>query len=84
MKSYNLSDLDKEIITFISKKLNFPLEKITINSSFSSDLGISSYQALELICDFEEQFECDIPDEEIGKLQKVSDLIDFIKKQKNI
>lgn len=43
-----------------------------------SDLGLNSYELVELVCDVEEKFNIEIPDRAIGGLKTVQNLLDFI------
>ena len=55
-------------------------EKITMEASIADDLGIDSLDAVELVMALEEQFDIKIPDEELGKMKKVSDIVGCIEK----
>ena len=52
--------------------------KVTEESSFIDDLGADSLDTVELVMAFEEEFECEIPDDAAEKIQTVKDAIDFI------
>jgi len=52
--------------------------KITLQSSFSDDLGADSLDIVEIIMALEEQFEIEITDEEANSLLTVKDAVDFI------
>jgi acyl carrier protein len=69
------SEVERQIISLISKKFKIDPSKLSKDSYFSTDIGISSYQAMELVCDFEEMFNCSIPDHEVKKIQKIGDLV---------
>ena len=53
--------------------------KITENSSFIDDLGLDSLDIVELIMLFEEEFNIEIPDEDMEKIKTVGDLIEYIR-----
>ncbi len=55
-------------------------EKITMDASISDDLGIDSLDAVELVMALEEEFGIKIPDEELGNMKKVSDIVTCIEK----
>lgn len=55
-------------------------EKITMDASISDDLGIDSLDAVELVMALEEEFGIKIPDEELGNMKKVSDIVACIEK----
>ena len=56
----------------------FTKEEITENSSFTSDLGLSSFDVVSIVTAFEDEFDIEIPDRDIRKLVKVEDAINYI------
>ena len=48
-------------------------------ASFIDDLGADSLDTVELVMAFEEEFDCEIPDDAAEKIQTVKDAIDFLK-----
>ena len=71
------STLDK-ITDIIIDKLG--VDKIKVNNSarFIEDLGADSLDTVELIMQFEEDFDIEIPDEDAEKILSVQDAVDFI------
>lgn len=63
----------------ISNVLGIEPEDITMESSFTEDLGADSLDVVELIMDLQEEFDIEIPDEEAEKVQTVGDVVDYIK-----
>ncbi len=55
-------------------------EKITMDAQINEDLGIDSLDAVELVMALEDEFGIKIPDEELGKMKKVSDIVSCIEK----
>ena len=55
-------------------------EKITMEAQINEDLGIDSLDAVELVMALEDEFGIKIPDEELGKMKKVSDIVSCIEK----
>ena len=53
--------------------------EIKIESSFVDDLGADSLDTVELVMALEEEFECEIPDEEAEKITTVQQAIDYVK-----
>ncbi len=51
---------------------------VTENASFTADLGADSLDTVELVMAFEEEFGCEIPDDEAEKIQTVKDAVDYI------
>jgi acyl carrier protein len=54
-------------------------EEVTTEASFVDDLGADSLDTVELVMALEEEFECEIPDEEAEKITTVQQAIDFVK-----
>ena len=57
-------------------------EKVTMEARLSDDLGIDSLDAVDLIMNIEEDYGVKIPDEELGNLVKISDVLAAIEKYK--
>ena len=53
-------------------------DKITKETSFINDLGADSLDTVELVMEFEDEFEISIPDEDAEKIQTVGSAIDYI------
>ncbi|MDF2674150.1 MAG: acpP [Clostridiales bacterium] len=66
----------KEIVSNI---LGVDADEVTMESSFMDDLGADSLDVVELIMDLQDEFNLEIPDEEAEKIQKVSDVVNYIK-----
>ena len=64
----------KEILT----KYVSPEIEITETSTLTSDLGLSSFDLMEIVADFEDKFDVEVADRDIRKLTKVQDIIDYI------
>ena len=47
-----------------------------------SDLGLNSYELVELVCKVEDEFDVEIPDRVIGRLKTVQDVLDYIDRRK--
>lgn len=68
-------EIIKKIITDI---LDIEESKITLDSSFASDLNIDSLDNVEFIMALEEHFEIEIPDEEGEKILTVKNAVDYV------
>ncbi len=71
--NFDVSDLPCKIAGQIPKKSDDPEGGLSID-----DLGADSLDTVELVMAFEEEFECEIPDDAAEKIQTVKDAIDFI------
>ena len=73
-------DLLQKIAKIVVDKLDVPIEKVTENAKFIDDLGADSLDTVELIMQFEEDFDIDIPDEDAEKILSVNDALEYIQK----
>tara|TARA_Y100000590_G_scaffold69134_1_gene75425 strand:- start:132 stop:368 length:237 start_codon:yes stop_codon:yes gene_type:complete len=65
----------KEIVV---NKLDVDANKVTADAKFIDDLGADSLDTVELIMQFEEDFELEIPDEDAEKILSVNDALKYI------
>ena len=72
----------KKIAEIVVDKLDVPIEKVTKSAKFIDDLGADSLDTVELIMQFEEDFDIDIPDEDAEKILSVQDALDYIENNK--
>ena len=62
----------------IEKELGVEREKLTDDASFIEDLGADSLDTVELVNEFENEFNIDIPDDDAEKLRTVGDAIGYL------
>jgi acyl carrier protein len=62
----------------IVEQLGVEADEVTLEASFTDDLGADSLDIVELVMAFEEAFELEIPDEDAEKIATVKDAIDYI------
>lgn len=70
--------IEEKVINIISNKLGLPKEEVTPAASFTMDLGADSLDTVELIMDFEKEFNLKISDEDAMNIKSVGDAIDYI------
>ena len=75
----NTLDKVKEIVV---DKLGVESSKVTLEAKFIDDLGADSLDTVELIMQFEEEFEIEIPDEDAEEITSVGQAVDYINKTK--
>jgi acyl carrier protein len=74
-------DVEKELIGIIAKRLKIDPSAITLDSRFVEDLGADSLAVMDIVIKIEEKFGLDeIPDEELEKMKRVRDAVEYIKK----
>ena len=73
-----MSEVEKRVTQIVVEQLSVTEEEVTPDSSFVDDLGADSLDTVELVMALEEEFECEIPDEEAEKITTVKQAIDYI------
>jgi acyl carrier protein len=73
-----MSEIDARVKAIIVDKLGVDETEITKESSFTTDLGADSLDTVELIMEFEKEFNIAIPDDQAEKIQTVGQAIDYI------
>ena len=68
-----------KVKSIIVEQLGVDEEEVTPEASFVDDLGADSLDTVELVMALEEEFECEIPDEEAEKITSVQQAIDYVK-----
>ena len=68
----------QKVRDIIEKELGVEREKLTDEASFIEDLGADSLDIVELVMEFEKEFNIDIPDEDAEKLRTVGDAIGYL------
>ena len=77
-----MSDTLEKIKEIIVDKLGVEQNKITDDAKFIDDLGADSLDTVELIMQFEEEFEIEIPDEDAEKILSVTHAVEYIDSKK--
>ncbi len=72
------AEIEAKVIKIVADQLNVDESEINSDSSFVDDLGADSLDTVELVMALEEEFECEIPDEEAEKITSVQQAIDYI------
>jgi len=72
-----MSNIEERVKKIVVEQLGVK-EEVTITASFVDDLGADSLDTVELVMALEEEFECEIPDDEAEKITTVKQAIDFI------
>mgnify|MGYP000259382401 FL=1 len=76
-----MSDVADRVKKIALEHLGVDESKVVENASFIDDLGADSLDTVELVMAFEEEFGCEIPDEDAEKILTIKDAIDFINTQ---
>ena len=73
-----MSDIEQRVKKIVSEQLGANEADVKNASSFVDDLGADSLDTVELVMALEEEFDCEIPDEEAEKITTVQLAIDYI------
>ena len=76
-----MADYAEKVKEIIIEKLGVDAEKVTDDASFVEDLGADSLDTVELVMDFEEEFDLEIPDDEAEKLTTVGAAIKYLEEK---
>ncbi len=76
------NDIFERVKKVTVEELGVKPEEVTMEASFTDDLGADSLDVVELVMAFEDEFEIDIPDEEVGEIKTVGNAVDYISKKK--
>ena len=73
-----MADTDSRVKAIIVDKLGVDESEVTSEASFTNDLGADSLDTVELIMEFEKEFNIAIPDDQAEKIATVGDAIKYI------
>ena len=72
--------VEEKVKQIIVEQLQVDEAEVTPTASFQEDLGADSLDVVELVMQFEEAFDLEIPDEEAEKIKTVQGRVDYIEK----
>ena len=73
-----MSSIDERVKKIVVEQLGVKEEEVTTKASFVEDLGADSLDTVELVMALEEEFECEIPDDEAEKITTVQQAVDYV------
>ena len=73
-----MDNIEQRVKKIVSEQLGVNKADIKNESSFVDDLGADSLDTIKLVMALEEEFECEIPDEEAEKITSVQQAIDYV------
>ena len=77
-----MSDVSSRVKAIIVDKLGVDENEVVPEASFTNDLGADSLDTVELIMEFEKEFDIQIPDDQAENIVSVGQAIEFIEKSK--
>ena len=73
-----MSSIRDRVIDIVCEQMGTTKDKVSQETSFINDLGADSLDTVELVMEFEDEFDLNIPDEDAEKIQTVGDAIKYI------
>jgi acyl carrier protein len=77
-----MSEIESKVKEIIVEKLGVEESEVTLEASFTNDLGADSLDTVELIMEFEKEFGITIPDDQAEKIGTVGDAVAYIEANK--
>ena len=74
-----MSNIEEQVKSIVVEQLGVSEDQVKTDSSFVDDLGADSLDTVELVMALEEEFGCEIPDEDAEKITTVKEAVDYIK-----
>lgn len=71
-------EITRKVKDIVIEHLGVELDKVKDDSRFIEDLGADSLDTVELVMAFEEEFECDIPDDASENIRTVNDAVKYL------
>ena len=73
------AEIQERVVSIVAEQMGVDKGEINRETNFVNDLNANSLDTVELVMEFEDEFETSIPDEEAEKIQTVGQAIDYIK-----
>ena len=73
-----MENIEQRVKKIVAEQLGVNESEIKTDSSFVDDLGADSLDTVELVMALEDEFECEIPDEDAEKITSVQQAIDYV------
>jgi len=81
MRFGRMNNVEERVRQIIVEQLGVKEEEVSIDSSFVDDLGADSLDTVELVMALEEEFGCEIPDEDAEKITTVKEAVEYLNAQ---
>jgi acyl carrier protein len=73
-----MDNIEQRVKKIVAEQLGVNEGEVKNESSFVNDLGADSLDTVELVMALEEEFECEIPDDEAEKITTVQQAVDYV------
>jgi len=71
----------EKVRAIIVEQLDVEEEKVTLTANIQDDLGADSLDIVDLVMSFEEEFDTEIPDDQVENIKTVGDIVKFIEEK---
>lgn len=75
-----MSNVEEQVYAIVGRIAKKEPGDLTPGLNLTADLGIDSPRALELLCDLEEQFGLEVPEDAVGKIETIEDILQLVKR----
>ena len=72
-------EIQEKVVSIVAEQMGVDKGEISRDTNFVNDLNADSLDTVELVMEFEDEFETSIPDDQAEKIQTVGQAIDYIK-----
>ncbi len=73
------AEIESKVIDIVAEQMGVDKGTISRETHFTNDLHADSLDTVELVMEFEDEFETSIPDEQAEKIQTIGQAVDYIK-----
>jgi len=73
------NQIQEKVVSIVAEQMGVDKGEVSRDTNFINDLNADSLDTVELVMEFEDEFETSIPDEQAEKIQTVGQAIDYIK-----
>lgn len=75
----SLNDMESQALDILARIAQLPVNELVPEQDLVADLGIDSPKALALLCDIEDECGIEIPDDAVGRMNTVGDLLAMLR-----
>ncbi|MBI4982662.1 MAG: acyl carrier protein [Candidatus Omnitrophica bacterium] len=75
----DIQNTQEEIRQMVSEITEVPLDKLTLDADFFTDLNVDSLKAIEIVAAFEKKYRIVIPEQDIPKIRNVKQIVEYTK-----
>ena len=73
-----MATIEERVVEIVAEQMGVDKAQITRETSFVNDLGADSLDTVELVMEFEDEFDISVPDEDAEKIQTVGQAIEYV------